>query len=267
MAPNPALSDPDAAPTPFGPAPFGPGGFALSLVAILAATAALTFAALAALRGFAALAGAPGALDQGLRLLGRGLADGPPAAQLLVFAFLGAFFYSLLAATLVAARWRGGRGWRALAAWRRPVWPFRPVWLLLLAAAFPAYLVGASTLIRLIDPHFRTWFFVPSDPAGMALSLFVVAVMAPLAEEILFRGWAYTHVKAMAGAPAAVIATTLAFAAAHFDGGLLYPAAILVPGLLFALVREWTGSALGSFFAHGWYNGFAWIMTLVASGW
>ena len=186
----------------------------------------------------------------------------PAPAQQMFFALVAALFVCLLAGSLAIAWLAGRRNWREPLALCAPAW-LPPRWgLVAFVLAMPAYLALASVTIRLFYPDFSTWFFVPADPAGLAISFLAVVVLAPLAEELLFRGWIYSGLRKAAGKMTAIAVTTLLFAFAHSDGGLIYPAAILIPGLALALVREWTGSTWMSFAAHASYNAWAWVLVL-----
>lgn len=192
----------------------------------------------------------------------KALRTAPAQAQFGFFLLVSALFLALLAGALLTALIFGRKSWWAPMALARPVW-MPPAWgIALFVIAMPLYLAAASATIRFFYPDFSTWFFVPRAPAAMAVSFLAVVVLAPLAEEFLFRGWIYTGLRKAFGMAAAIVVTTLLFAFAHSDGGLIYPAAIMIPGLALTLVRESTGSTWMSFAAHATYNAWAWLLVL-----
>ncbi len=185
-----------------------------------------------------------------------------PAQQL--FFFLGIIvFLCLILATWMAAMLRGRGQWRRVLALQSLQRTPATSWLIIFFIAAPLYLVAASFLIRFVDPTFRTWFFVPGDPLGLVLSFLLVVVLAPIAEELLFRGFVYSWLEKMFRKSTAVIATAVFFALAHTDGGIIYPLAILLPGIALTFARAWTGSTWASMAVHACYNAWAWVLVLV----
>ncbi len=193
----------------------------------------------------------------------KAMSKAPGHVQTLFFVLLSVLFFCLAAPVFGAAIVAARRNWRERLAMR----PFtlRPGMIAAIAlfVAMPVYLIGASFAIRFVDPTFTTWFFVPPHATGLALSFLGVAIMAPLAEELLFRGWIQTGLLKGFRPATAILITTLLFALAHFNGSMLYPAAIFIPGLTLALVRQWTGSVWASFAAHAVYNAWAWVLMLI----
>lgn len=187
----------------------------------------------------------------------------PADVQSLFFVMLTVLFFCLAVPCILAGFVAARKQWRepiALVSLQRSL-PL--LWIAAFVLAVPVFLIGASLIVKLIEPGFSTWFFVPAHPAGLALSFVAVVVMAPLAEELLFRGWIYTGLRKAFRASTTVMVTTLIFALAHSDGGMLYPLAVFIPGLALALIRHWTGSVWASFAAHALYNAWAWGLVLV----
>lgn len=253
-----------ADPTPGkNPKPYGIIGLVISTLAILLLTAlfgVIAYLVSTAVRGFAAL-------DRDFAALGKVdiklLHQADPAVQNFFYVTTAILFICLFLAVVAIAAWRGGRGAGRLLAWRQSRdWPAL-IWCLLLLAAMPVYLLAAGFGIKTLYPEFKTWFFIPSGAAGIAMSFFVVVLLAPLAEELFFRGWVYTSLKSSFGVRVAAIVTTLFFAFAHSDGGLIYPLAVLVPGIVLVWVREMTGSTQASFLVHATYNGWAWGLLMI----
>jgi len=77
-------------------------------------------------------------------------------------------------------------------------------------------------------------------------------VLAPFAEEILFRGILYTAIKRAGFQNLAVWATSLLFALIHFNVGIFLP--LLVLAVILAYLYEYTGNLLASIVAHATFN-------------
>lgn len=93
----------------------------------------------------------------------------------------------------------------------------------------------------------------------IANAVFILSAifMAPVAEEIIYRGYMFDVLKRSFGAAASVLLTSALFAAAHlpqmnFDA--LDFGIILMLGLFFGILREKTGSVLVPIAFHGIYN-------------
>lgn len=87
-----------------------------------------------------------------------------------------------------------------------------------------------------------------------------VAAMAPLCEEMIFRGFLYASLRTRLGIFPAVLLSALIFAGIHFDkGGALMLCAL---GPVLALAFEKTRSLVPSMIAHGLWNGGAFAVTL-----
>jgi membrane protease YdiL (CAAX protease family) len=119
----------------------------------------------------------------------------------------------------------------------------------------------------------------PSHPAAGAIVfgdwwqriqvLFAAAVVAPIAEETMFRGVLYRHLREttarwgrflsiMAGA----VVTSFVFAAVHPQGWLGIPA-LMALAMAFTLAREWRSSLLPSMVAHGLNNGLVFVLQVL----
>jgi len=96
---------------------------------------------------------------------------------------------------------------------------------------------------------------VVREPGMLAPSLFVIAGLAPLVEELVFRGLLYGWVAGRWGTVAAWIVSSLAFAAAHVEPAHII--LVLPLALWFGWLRRRTDSLLPSLVAHMVNNGFA----------
>jgi membrane protease YdiL (CAAX protease family) len=90
------------------------------------------------------------------------------------------------------------------------------------------------------------------DSLSVGLMAFSAAIIAPLAEEVIFRGYLYPVAKSFAGKTAGVLFSALLFAACHGNVPLMLPLFLL--GILLALAYEWTGSIWASISIHFFFN-------------
>ncbi len=83
------------------------------------------------------------------------------------------------------------------------------------------------------------------------LMLAVVVLVAPLAEEVLFRGFVYRGFEGTAmGAALPIIVTSIMWAVIHVQYGLVEIAMLFVAGLLLGWSRHWTGSIRPAILMH-----------------
>jgi membrane protease YdiL (CAAX protease family) len=92
-------------------------------------------------------------------------------------------------------------------------------------------------------------------PQELLWTLAVLALLAPLVEELVFRGLFYGWLAGRWGSIVALIASSLAFAAAHVEPA--HAILVLPLGLWFGWLRRWTNSLLPSLVAHMVNNGVA----------
>jgi len=89
---------------------------------------------------------------------------------------------------------------------------------------------------------------IAREPAMFVASLAVMAVLAPLVEETVFRGLLYGWIAGRWGTVAAWLVSSLAFAAAHVE--LAHVILVLPLGLWFGWLRRRTDSLWPSLVAH-----------------
>jgi len=232
------------------PRPLSLAGLTLSLFAI-AAAALLLCSAVAAVTIIVAvgLLGRDGATDLLQQLKFDLLLKERVGAAVVSLVYIG-----LAIATLGAAAWRGGRGWRDLVALRsiRPAWP---VWrdVLGIAALTLAY-IGLSTYAV---EHVRDRSLLVSGPTDVLLFGTIVAnlvILAPVAEELLFRGWLYTALRSRFSFWPSFLPTLIAFAAIHFDAEHPRVVQVLPLAVALGLLRERAGSIKPTIALHAVYN-------------
>ncbi len=96
---------------------------------------------------------------------------------------------------------------------------------------------------------------IAQDPASLLVGLALLAGLAPLVEELIFRGLLYGWLAGRWGGGIAVIGSSLAFAAAHVE--LAHVILVLPLGLMFGWLRWRSGSLWPSLVAHMANNGLA----------
>ena len=132
--------------------------------------------------------------------------------------------------------------------------------VLFLLAAYP--LIGLATLV---SQHLTggkapaqeiVQFFLEvakkSDRRSVIITLVMGILVAPVSEELIFRGYIYAAIKRYLGIPAGILLNAALFAAVHLDIAALVP--LFVLALCFSLVYEATGSLLVSTTMHSLFN-------------
>ena len=145
------------------------------------------------------------------------------------------------------------RGWGAL--WVNKV----DIGLLIAlpVGAFMASFLGEM----LIDQLLGTSAWTPTDDirsdlneqSANPLSLFLYALtptcIAPVVEELVFRGLLYTHIRAKMGPLPTILITGALFGLLH-GGPLPYAVSIVLSGIIYGIVREKTGGITAHVAAH-----------------
>lgn len=238
------------------PRPYGLFGLVVSLVVILFGTLLLSVAIVAITYTIAlAVLGHQQVMDR-IAMFNPSSGDVVAREKLGIAASLVGYA-ALALAVAAAARVRGGpAGWRALVGWRP--WSARRAWWVWgLAVLMVGYSLGATTALVYFFPKFDAAIKLPDGRIWAALFLLLASVLAPIGEEILFRGWIYTSLRASFGVVAAMLVVSVLFALAHWEKTHLYALAVFPVGLGLAYIRERTGTIKASIVVHGLYNGFA----------
>ncbi len=104
-----------------------------------------------------------------------------------------------------------------------------------------------------LQPQQMVETFQGSNSPGLRLLVIVAAVIiAPLSEEILFRGFVYGVLKRYTDAPFAALSSSLMFAIIHMHLGSLLP--LLMLAVLFCIAYEITGCLLVPMLLHIIFN-------------
>lgn len=100
------------------------------------------------------------------------------------------------------------------------------------------------------------------DPAVLGLMALAAVLVAPLCEEVLFRGYLYPVAKKFTGAWLAACSSALFFAAAHGSLSALLP--LFLFGLLLVWIYERTGSLWAPIAVHFCFNGATVAVQMIA---
>ena len=90
------------------------------------------------------------------------------------------------------------------------------------------------------------------DPRLWVVAVFSTVVLAPLAEELVFRGVVYRFLKSRFRPELAVIVSAALFSVIHIEVSVLLP--LFVLGIVLALVYEETGDIRAPILFHGIFN-------------
>ena len=123
----------------------------------------------------------------------------------------------------------------------------------ILATFLYSFVVDQLGLDALQPPEIRADAFFPG--AALLLTFQALALVTPISEEILFRGFVLRGLLGQIGAGPAVVSTALVFSALHFDAGTIIP--IFFTGLALGWLYVKTGSLWPCIAAHAGQNALA----------
>lgn len=95
-------------------------------------------------------------------------------------------------------------------------------------------------------------FTETDSPLMLGLLSLVAVVVAPVTEEVIFRGYLYPVMKRFTGQSAGILVSALLFAAVHHNAVAILPLAWLA--ILLAMSYEWTGSIWAPIAIHATFN-------------
>jgi uncharacterized protein len=171
---------------------------------------------------------------------------------------LGGFFAVALLSVVVAVL---PLGWRAI-----PALGLRGAnWKYLVFGAIGTMVLSVAVSQSGLQPEgMKQVFEIVQGPGQLGISLLLLAVLAPLVEELVFRGLLYGWIAGRWNSRAAWLISSILFAAAHMEPA--HVILVLPLGLLFGWLRRRTDSLLPSLFAHIVNNGFALLAAVYLPG-
>jgi membrane protease YdiL (CAAX protease family) len=122
---------------------------------------------------------------------------------------------------------------------------------------FGLYAVGYQALIESLGVEMVQdtvdLFQKTKDMDVLILVAFTAVIVAPICEEVVFRGYIYPALKRFSGPWVGALVTALFFSAAHGSLAALLP--LFIFGLVLVFLYEWTGSIWAPIAAHLLFNG------------
>jgi len=109
---------------------------------------------------------------------------------------------------------------------------------------------------------------IADTPAQLALAVLAAVVMAPLAEELLFRGLLHRGLRRRMRIVPAILLSSVLFAVVHVDVAASQPLALVgltFVGIILALAHERTGSLLVPVVIHATHNAVTIVAVVVTS--
>jgi len=159
------------------------------------------------------------------------------------------------------ACWQSAGPWRP---WRaglvaRTYVPLLVGWAVLLVG----YLRAMHALGHPVPPQPGLAYFVEHGPQSLGFWIVTAGtvIAAPLAEELLFRGYLRTLLRHWLGPWTTIVVVAIAFGLLH---GLAYALPIAALGVWFGWLRERCGALLPAILAHAMHNG---VVILVTACW
>jgi membrane protease YdiL (CAAX protease family) len=136
------------------------------------------------------------------------------------------------------------------------------MWILMAGLQFGGYMKwieslggeGVQESVKLLQDS--------KDPVILGLMAFAAVFVAPVCEEIVFRGYFYAAAKKFAGPWPAAICSALVFGAAHGNLAALLPLSILA--LVLVVLYEKTGSLWAPISVHFCFNGATVLIQAIA---
>lgn len=136
--------------------------------------------------------------------------------------------------------------------------------------------VGLLAIVLLIAGTAEQWFgvdepaflfdtYATARSAGMLPLMFLAfAILAPLQEEILFRGFLYRGLAPALGPAATIALLSAVWAVLHVQYASFFVVEIFALGLVFGWLRWFSGSTLATLFLHAANNSLAMLVAGMA---
>ena len=163
---------------------------------------------------------------------------------------VSALYIGVALATVAAAVLRGRRQWTPLVA----LVPVRQ-WSALAAICLVTLVYIALSTYAVEHARDRTLLISgPTDLLLVGTIVVNLVILAPLAEELLFRGWIYTGLRDRFGFVLSFVVTAALFAAIHWDPHHRRILQVLPLAVALGLLRERAGSIKPTIALHAVYN-------------
>ena len=137
-------------------------------------------------------------------------------------------------------------------------------------------LIGSTLLVSLLvtlsgseaTPEQVLTEGIADTPVALLLAALAAVVMAPIAEELLFRGLLHRGLRQRMRRPSALVLSSVLFAVVHVDVAASQPLALVgltFVGVVLALAHERTGSLLVPVVIHATHNALTLLAVVVTS--
>jgi uncharacterized protein len=150
--------------------------------------------------------------------------------------------------------------------WRRARWRdlgltyysiIKSIWysflaLLLIMLINFVYVILMTRIFKISPPSSKIEELITNKNVSYLMLLIIVSVVAPICEEIFFRGFLFQGFKKRLGVPAGIMISSVLFSAAHLDLYNFLP--LLAIGWVLAYLFHKTKSLLPVIFLHAIYN-------------
>ena len=215
---------------------------------------------------YGVIAGLSGVRGDGLRdAIAASL--GPPAPGFWIASIFAVML--MILATQALARRRFGDAWRvALGLRSHAIPPSLAAFLLLLLLGYFLWAIGVVTTLQALWPSQAIMPEITKavSKAGgtVPLAMVLLVLLAPISEELLFRGYAFARMATVLPRDMVIFVTAAGFALAHFNGGILHPLVTLYLGIATGWLRASHGSILPGIILHGGVNSLAVAAMLAA---
>lgn len=191
------------------------------------------------------------ALGTGIVLSIPGLVFGlKPSGNLTAFGNLwvqGATEAGFLLVPMAVAATRGAKGIKEILR-RLGVRAFEPSALKWMAAAIGAYLLFTAVYVALVvEPHQED---IAEALGPVAVQVLLIAIAAPIAEEVCFRGMLFGGLRERLPRLAAALVSGVIFGGLHATTGVTAVPPLIVFGFLLSLLYEKTGSIVPGILLH-----------------
>lgn len=186
--------------------------------------------------------------------LKNGLPEPGNATQSWFYLGVFALFYLAIIAAARISMFPHGERWRAalrLVPARWPWFVFGTIGLLVLSQVMDALLPYIQDMVAMGDQELQVTLLIralTTTPSMAIAAVIVLAVLAPIAEEMVFRGLLYGWLRGFLPFVLVAILTAVLFGAAHGEWAHAIAAGVL--GLLLAFIRERSGSLWPCIAAH-----------------
>lgn len=184
-------------------------------------------------------------------------------------AVIAAVTYVLTLGIVIGVPWQ----WRQIRTTKEELGLTRlPNWfdIVLAPAAFIVYMLLAGILLAAVQAAFPAFDAEQTQDVGFAnlnyyyeyvLAFVTLVIVAPIAEEVLVRGYLYGKLKKVTSVAVALMISSLLFSVMHMQ--LNVALNVLPLGVVLVLLRETTGSIWAGILLHMLKNGLAFYLLFV----